>query len=348
MRVSRMLIPMLSVGTAAGGSSTAVSPAASFTCSGDHGIERNGACCLAACGSCGGSGCALFGGLGGDKCCTKAILDSEIMCSVAQSAPCIVDTVSENIPEWTYKKTGVAGEEPYGPDDWHLGYPGCAKTRQSPLNLAADIETVAKSEEFEIEFTQNLCDSTELVFKSDFAVWQISFEGCSTAPYLVFKRVKYNLLQIHIHSPSEHMIGGAEHAAEIHMVHVKEGTDADLLVVGIMFDVIEYGNNLEIEKLWNVLGVGDVTTTEVFTSAVYDILPASPSFSHYMGSLTTPPCTQGVEWIVMDEPNSMARRQLDEYRRSVAMYPGSKVDEFGNTNRPTQPRNDRSVYYVLP
>ncbi|CAN0054310.1 unnamed protein product [Ectocarpus sp. 12 AP-2014] len=184
--------------------------------------------------------------------------------------------------------------------------------------------------------------------KADFKTWEVAFGGCTDVPYLMFQGEKWNMAQFHIHSPSEHMIGGAEYAADIHMVHVKDGTDSELLVVGVMFDTSEYGDNLEIENLWKVLGVGETTTDNVFKTAVYDLLPASPSFSHYMGSLTTPPCTQGVTWIVMNEPSFLSNRQLEEYRSSVALYPGSKVDEFGNTNRPAQPLNGRPLYYVMP
>lgn len=48
----------------------------------------------------------------------------------------------------------------------------------------------------------------------------------------------------------------------------------------------------QIENLWKTLGVGEETTDELFSTAIYDILPVSPSFSHYMGSLTTPPCSE--------------------------------------------------------
>lgn len=254
----------------------------------------------------------------------------------------------EDGPEWTYRSQGTAGEEPYGPDDWHLGYPDCGLSRQSPINLAADLSMVASPADFNLEFTQNFCDSSELVFTSNFAVYEVAYDGCSTDPHLMFQGEKYNLLQLHIHSPSEYQVGGAEHAAGIHMVHAKESTGTDLLVVGIMYDVDDYGDNLEIEKLWSVLRTGQNTTEEAFTSQAYDLLPVSPSYSHYMGSLTTPPCTQGVTWIVMNEPSKMGRKQLDEYRDSVASYPGSKVSEFGNTNRPVQPLNNRPLTYVTP
>ncbi|CAM9719953.1 unnamed protein product, partial [Ectocarpus sp. 12 AP-2014] len=147
----------------------------------------------------------------------------------------LAETDDEAAAEWTYRATGVVGEQPYGPDDWYLGYPDCAGTKQTPINIAADVMGTATMQEQAIAFFPSECNSTELVFQSDFAVWQVDFSGCTTAPYLQYQGETYNLLQFHIHSPSEHVLGGAEYAAEIHLVHLKENTDDGLLVVGIMF-----------------------------------------------------------------------------------------------------------------
>ncbi|CAN0125589.1 unnamed protein product [Ascophyllum nodosum] len=65
-----------------------------------------------------------------------------------------------------------------------------------------------------------------------------------------------------------------------------------------------------------------------------------------MGSRTTPPCTEDVTWIVMNEATIISKMQLDEFRESVALSYDSKVDEHGNTNRPYQPLNDRDVFLV--
>ncbi|CAN0405749.1 unnamed protein product, partial [Laminaria digitata] len=78
----------------------------------------------------------------------------------------------------------------------------------------------------------------------------------------------------------------------MHWVHLKEGTEDELLVVGVLFDTSEYGSNVEIQHLWDVLDIGETTTDEVFATRIYDVLPANPVFSHYIGSLTTPPCTE--------------------------------------------------------
>eukprot|EP00752_Nemacystus_decipiens_P001318 g1308.t1 len=255
-------------------------------------------------------------------------------------------TDDEASPEWTYRSTGVRGEEPYGPEDWYLGYPDCAGTRQSPINLAAPVVEVVDSTDYPLEFGTNRCSSAELSFLGNFAVWQVGFDGCTNVPYLMWKGEQYNLLQFHIHSPSEYTFGGSEHAADIHFVHIKDGTAGDLLVVGVLFDVTEYGTNLELEKFWSVLETGTNTTDVAFNTNPYEMLPLSPGFTHFQGSLTTPPCSEGVKWIVMNNPTYMGRRQLDEYRRAVGMYDGSKVSEFGNTNRPIQAINDRDIKYV--
>ncbi|CAN0330445.1 unnamed protein product [Laminaria digitata] len=55
---------------------------------------------------------------------------------------------------------------------------------------------------------------------------------------------------------------------------------------------------------------------------------------------------QGVQWMVMSEPVTMSKMQLDEFRTSVALFHDSKVDEQGNTNRPGQSLNDRDVFFV--
>ncbi|CAM9323787.1 unnamed protein product [Sphacelaria rigidula] len=109
-----------------------------------------------------------------------------------------------------------------------------------------------------------------------------------------------------------------------------------------------YGDNEEIDKLWSVLNVNERDTTEKeFPSDVYAMLPATPSYVHYMGSLTTPPCTEGVKWIVMTDPILMSDLQLQQYRHHSATIPDSKVDEQGNTNRPNQPLNHRTAMIVF-
>ncbi|CAN0329664.1 unnamed protein product, partial [Ascophyllum nodosum] len=212
-----------------------------------------------------------------------------------------------------------------GCSDWYKGYPACADDAQSPINLAASSRTKAESSGFNLQIPPHECASEDLVFLANERVWEVFFDGCSETARVDFKREQYDLIQFHIHSPSEHAIGGSLRAAEIHWVHLKEGTDDQYLVIGVLFDVSDFGTNVELQDLWDVLDIGEDTTEQPFVARAYDLLPPDPTFSHYMGSFTTPPCTEGVKWIVMTEPVIIGRAQLEDYRKSVASYDDSKV-----------------------
>ncbi|CAM9471667.1 unnamed protein product [Ascophyllum nodosum] len=249
-------------------------------------------------------------------------------------------------PEWTYRRTATDGEEPLGPSDWFRGFPDCGGTSQSPINLSGSTQLVVEPRYYDLEFTPHMCMSDDLSFVANERVFEVFFDQCAEQAFLTFNGEQYNLIQFHIHSPSEHATAESLHSAEIHWVHLKDGTDDELLVVGVLFDVSEYGTNVELQPLWDVLDMGQSTTTESFETRVYDLMPPNPVFSNYNGSLTTPPCSEGVTWIVMNEPAIIGQMQLDEYRTFIALFDDSKVDEMGNTNRPLQEINDREVFLV--
>ncbi|CAM9239789.1 unnamed protein product [Sphacelaria rigidula] len=210
------------------------------------------------------------------------------------------------------------------------------------------MEEAATPEQYNLHFTPTSCQSTDLIYEVDGDSYKVDYSGCAAPPFLSFQGQTYTFLQLHIHSISEHRIGSTHHDAEVHLVHLQDGTDSSLLVVGILIDSSLYGDNGEIDKLWSVLNVGERNTTEkAFPSDVYAMLPATPSYVHYMGSLTTPPCTEGVKWIVMTNPILMSDLQLQEYRHHSAIVLDSKVDEHGNTNRPNQPLNNRTAMIVF-
>ncbi|CAN0233109.1 unnamed protein product, partial [Discosporangium mesarthrocarpum] len=156
--------------------------------------------------------------------------------------------------------------------------------------------------------------------------WKVDFGSCSTKPEttsrVMWKGEAYDLLQFHIHSPSEHTIGGGEYDAEIHLVHVKADGSGTLLVLGIMIDAAEaYSDNLKLKPYWDqMMGIGSP-----FSGMPYDILPADPSYYHYRGSLTTPPCSEVVMWIVLASPVLMSDVQLKVFRSFVQAHPVSTV-----------------------
>ena len=120
---------------------------------------------------------------------------------------------------------------------------------------------------------------------------------------------EYELLQFHFHTPSEHAVEGELLGAELHFVHRKVGTEGDLAVVGVF---IEEG--AENEALASVLANAPEEEGEVETGETVDanaLLPESSTTYRYPGSLTTPPCSQGVKWNVLAQPIEMSAEQIE-------------------------------------
>ena len=146
----------------------------------------------------------------------------------------------------------------------------------------------------------------------------------------VWGRVRYDLVQFHYHSPSEHVVDGKSFAAELHLVH--SGAEGRLAVVGIL--LAEGSQHEAYEPFVQNLPVakGDVRNTGATIDAA-DLLPGTQTTFRYGGSLTTPPCTEDVRWLVMTIAVEMSSEQVKAL--------GSLFEE-GN-NRPVQPLNDRSL-----
>eukprot|EP00903_Cladosiphon_okamuranus_P007199 g6990.t1 len=245
-------------------------------------------------------------------------------------------------PEWTYFQ-GEPGETPFAPPDWGESFPDCYGTMQSPINLsgAHEVQKVASLVAYDLTFHPTECTSSELHFSPGEHSWSVNFADCMDRSSLEFDGNHFQLLNVHIHSRSEHENGGSLHDAEIHMVHVMEGTTDELLVVGVMLDASSYGLNSMLTDLWSVFGAGleEAPLTDDWSISPYGLLPAGPNYSHYMGSLTTPPCTEGVRWIVMSDVTLIGKSQLDLFRAAMGQHRMTDVD--GGTNRPVQLLNGR-------
>ncbi|MFQ5468762.1 MAG: carbonic anhydrase family protein [Gammaproteobacteria bacterium] len=139
----------------------------------------------------------------------------------------------------------------------------------------------------------------------------------------------YELLQFHFHSPSEHTIGGKAYPMVAHLVH--KAADGQLGVIGVMITIGKA--NALIEKIWANIpahaGEKFDSDDQINTSG---ILPRDMSYFNYSGSLTTPPCTEGVNWMVLTAPITISQEQLDQFQ---ALYTG--------TARPVQPLNGRNI-----
>ncbi|KAK1266491.1 Bifunctional monodehydroascorbate reductase and carbonic anhydrase nectarin-3 [Acorus gramineus] len=161
--------------------------------------------------------------------------------------------------------------------------------------------------------------------------------GNGTAGSINIMRKTYFLRQLHWHSPAEHSIKGWRPALELHMVHVS--ADGEIAVIGILY---EYGRSDDFLTTMHE-HIEDITGT---TLKKKDIGKVDPRWVHlnsyepyyrYDGSLTTPPCSEGVLWTVLREVRTVGRYQVDWLRNAVN-------DDARMNARPIQPRNGRPVY----
>ena len=126
---------------------------------------------------------------------------------------------------------------------------------------------------------------------------------------------RYELVQFHFHRPSEERIDGKQFDMVAHLVH--KDLDGRLAVVAVLLDrgaaqplVQSVWNNLPLEK-------GDEVAARAPLD-LNDLLPPSASYFTYMGSLTTPPCSEGVLWMVMKQPVPVSAEQIGIFAR---LYP---------------------------
>jgi len=216
---------------------------------------------------------------------------------------------------------GYEGEE--GPAHWGSlspDYAMCsAGTAQSPIDISSPAQQDVANLVFHYQPTQ------VSVINNGHTI-QVNYDAGS---YIESDAVRYNLSQFHFHAPSEHSVNGRLAAGEMHLVHT--GAGGKLAVVGVL---IEAGaHNPAFDAFWGDLPArsGPVQQLSAQVNAA-DVLPATQLANRYGGSLTTPPCTEGVQWSVMVQPIQMSEAQLATF-----------TDLFEGNNRPVQPLNGRTV-----
>ncbi len=144
---------------------------------------------------------------------------------------------------------------------------------------------------------------------------------------IVLNRMRFDLLQFHFHHGSEHTVDGNQLPLEMHLVHRSDS--GSLAVIGVLFE--EGPSNDALAPVWEHLppepAAAQMVAGELDLAA---LLPANRKTWRYRGSLTTPPCTEGVNWIVLAEPLTMSADQITAFD---AIYP--------NNFRPVQPLGER-------
>ena len=140
---------------------------------------------------------------------------------------------------------------------------------------------------------------------------------------------RFELKQFHFHSPSENQIDGKSFPLEAHFVHVDK--DGNIAVVAIMF--IEGEENKELAKIWKVMPEKEGKVPLNIKEIATNLIPEKQHYYRFNGSLTTPPCTEGVRWFVLEKPLTISKAQIEKFQH-IMQHPN---------NRPVQPINARII-----
>jgi carbonic anhydrase len=137
------------------------------------------------------------------------------------------------------------------------------------------------------------------------------WEPGAGASRLLLDGVAYQLVQFHFHRPGEHPIDGAVPALELHLVHA-DGR-GNLAVVAVPFRIVK-DENAALAALWQAIPAEEGESqllADPFDAG--SLLPAAAVTFRYPGSLTTPPCSEGVRWTVFAQGAGICQAQLDRY-----------------------------------
>ncbi len=226
---------------------------------------------------------------------------------------------------WSYEGAG-------GPDNWGAIAEACAAdadARQSPI----DIDTNTLVEGSGLSAAVLHYKPTRFLLENTGHTVEAVPEDL-TANWIELDGTKYYLQQFHFHVSSEHTLDGSGEDAELHLVN--KADNGDLAVLGVLLQVGDA--NAALAELLSAVPVAPTTeSTEVSLTQAIDpaaLVPADSEIARYDGSLTTPPCTEGVHWNVYLTPVTVSNAQLaalsaayDDNHRPTQQLNGREVDE---------------------
>lgn len=228
----------------------------------------------------------------------------------------ITISAADDKTHWDY-------EGPEGPENWGVLAPEfdmCSRGKnQSPINLVAAIHADLPELVFDYRHTGIVQERN-----TGHAIQ----ENLKPDNFLIFSGERFELKQFHFHSPSEHLVGGRSFPMEIHLVHQNE--QGSYAVVGLLFEEGERNELMDrLPSFRRQRGEDPYGDPIDYNELITD----RGDYFLYNGSLTTPPCTEGVRWFVIKQPIIASPDQIQHYHDLLG---------FDN-NRPIQEDNSRLV-----
>lgn len=203
-------------------------------------------------------------------------------------------------------------------DSWHFE----SGDMQSPINVnTSEILTSSEYGHLKLDYLNSLTYIKDTGH---------SIQAGVTGTALLGNRT-FNLEQVHFHSQSEHTIDGEHSPLEAHFVHKAE--DGRLAVVAVLFDLGEENQDFQV-ILDNFKPEDSLQKEDAIDININGLLPENKGYYHYLGSLTTPPLSENVEWYIFTDKVEISEAQLKQFN---TYYEGN--------NRNLQELNHRSVLY---
>jgi len=217
---------------------------------------------------------------------------------------------------WSY-----AGET--GPDKWPdlcSGFSACGHNSQSPIDITGATD-----------------DSSLGAIAFNYGTTKVEIENnghtiefvCEPGSKLSISNTEYELLQFHYHGLSEHKVEGQHYPLEVHFVN--RASDDNYAVIGVFYEEGEENPLFAefLEHFPHQAGVYEDHSKEIDLMTIF---PENRSYYNYSGSLTTPPCSEIVNWYVLKSPVTASAAQIAEFQ-----------DILHNNYRPVQALNGRTV-----
>ncbi len=220
-------------------------------------------------------------------------------------------------PEWSY-----SGKE--GPKEWAKLGPAYAECAEGKTESPIDIEHAAPAPLPALAVDYK---AVPLAIIDNGHTVEVMYAAGST---LTVGGHTYTLKQFHFHHPSEEHVDGKVYPIEAHLVH--SDADGHTAVIAVLFDL--GAANPLLDTMWKNIPAEKEKEVDVASISINaaDLLPADHGYFTYMGSLTTPPCTEGVTWYVLKAHATISTEQLEQFRK---VYP--------HNARPIQPTNGRPI-----
>lgn len=220
--------------------------------------------------------------------------------------------------EWGHKKE-------ISPFEWsglNKDYQLCeVGTHQSPINLSRDKARLMKQD---LSFLYGLSEAKAV---DNGYTLEVAFEKENA---VIFKDKKFYLRQLHFHSKSEHSLRGLFYPGEIHLVHFSR--EGEILVVGLFIELSEEESSTSLSFLKSV--PSKIKKETRFKIDLSEIFKEKNPHYYYKGSLSTPPCSENVSWLIFDQHLKM--REEDFFKFEHFIY---------HNDRPLQPLKGHELYY---